>query len=661
VSRPLETLARDVTASIAFGAVAVSGSVPGPVLLAFPVALGLSLRGVRPLAGRRSASVVLLLAVAAALFGWATFGRLELIVAAVAFAVLVNCHRLVAEPSPQTTRQVLLTSLLVITGGAVLVGDVRFALFVFGFIVAASWTMARMVLDGPEGRREPGIDEAPARRQVAYGLGLTLALGVVLFVVFPRLSWNQAMARAPPGLGGVTGMSESVRLGGGGDIKTNPRVVFRVSLDPDPLTESLEAYWVGRHFTRFDGRQWSSTGTAQPPTRRVLMPFPRRRGARSVKQDIVLSSAYGSRTLVALDVPMHFLNGRSVGLGGAVPMNLSRVPDDQVLAMLEGNEIGYEAISVDEPSFDTSAPPASATELPALDPRVRALAVELKGPAKAPLDVATRFERELTRRYAYTLALPGEVDDPLVDFLFVRRAGHCEDFATALAVLLRIEGIPSRVTTGFLGGQRAGARYHVRAGDAHAWTEAYVDGAWRRFDATPEAGRSASPPAWLSAAIVAYETVEEWWRLRVLDYSVRDQFAFVRDVLRWPSGTDEAGEARGASLTPTGRGALVVSLATVALLALLFLPRRRGRGTHPASGLLDAIEATLRARGVDTGGKPLEEFSQSLTATNHPLGPALAHVTRRYLEARFGARPLGPREQRALLATLETPPGPSAG
>ena len=80
------------------------------------------------------------------------------------------------------------------------------------------------------------------------------------------------------------------------------------------------------------------------------------------------------------------------------------------------------------------------------------------------------------------------VSDPLAYFLFVRRKGHCEYFASSMAVMLRTLGIPSRVATGFLSGvynPMTGWQV-IRASDAHSWVEAWIPGqGWTTFDPTP--------------------------------------------------------------------------------------------------------------------------------------------------------------------------------
>lgn len=647
-------ISRDLAAAAAFGSVALSGVLPLPVLIVFPVTLVLSLAGVRPLAGRRTIAVFTLLVTGALLFGAVLVSTLDLVIAAVSFATLVTCHRMLADPTPQASRQVLLSGLLLVSGGAALTGEVLFAVLLVAFFVAASWSLAWLVLAADH--EEVDVDERRAiSRQLIAGSAATLLMGLTFFVVFPRLSWNFATRRMSPGLGGVTGMTDTVKLGGGGDIKTSARVVFRVGLLPDPQKDRLDAYFVGRHLDAFDGTEWTSTAELAAPAARVGLhrETPRRN---TLTQDYETTPAYGSRTLVALDTPTGFGRLRGMSVSGAQPMQLLHARGDQVLGALEANAVTYAASSEPVPGTDRDRPSETSTSLPpTLDPRIGPLADELSRGAQGSEAIARTLERELKRRYAYTLELPGEVPDPLADFLFDRKAGHCEDFATALAVMLRLEGIPSRITTGFFGGERSGARYVVRAGDAHAWAEAYVDGAWIRLDATPDIGRSLASSPLLQLVTALWERLEEWWRARVLDYSFSDQLQLARSLARPPQAAVDA--ERHSQRPPLSRTSVLVGAGLVALVALLILRRRlTRRPTHPASAFLDEIEARLRLHAIDVDAAPLEELTVSLAERSHPLAPALANACRRYLDARFGGAVLSADERTRLLAALESPP-----
>jgi len=70
------------------------------------------------------------------------------------------------------------------------------------------------------------------------------------------------------------------------------------------------------------------------------------------------------------------------------------------------------------------------------------------------------------------------------EFLFKTKAGFCEHYAAAFVVLMRAAGIPARVVTGYQGGEMNGNYMIVRQANAHAWSEAFIEGAWRRFDPT---------------------------------------------------------------------------------------------------------------------------------------------------------------------------------
>src|SRR5437899_1361032 len=113
---------------------------------------------------------------------------------------------------------------------------------------------------------------------------------------------------------------------------------------------------------------------------------------------------------------------------------------------------------------------ATYLQLPELDPRIPELAREITKNAQTPFDQAIRIQNYLRSRFAYTLNLAGKPgDDPLAHFLFETRAGHCEYFASAMAIMLRTVGIPSREVNGFLPGEYndLGGDYIVLASDAH--------------------------------------------------------------------------------------------------------------------------------------------------------------------------------------------------
>lgn len=299
---------------------------------------------------------------------------------------------------------------------------------------------------------------------------------------------------------------------------------------------------------------------------------------------------------------------------------------------------------------------------PDLDPRVRELAASFSDSGDEEALVRSMVAW-LQRENRYTLELPGDVEDPLAHFLFERKEGHCEYFATALTLLLRVRGIPARVVTGYYGVSwvEAGEYWVVREGDAHAWTEAFLPGrGWVRFDATPAAER----PGY---AVGAWASLVEWvdvWRMRwanwVLDFDSRTQGRLVRRVASSLVG------AWGF----LGRGRPLFGLFAVAVLAvaaaLLGAGLRRAwagraksaRDLSPdqrrAVSLFRRVRARLRARGVELGPAATadEWIAAAHTALEPPAADAVLRALRTYQASRFGAEPLPAEKARWLLRRL---------
>jgi hypothetical protein len=211
-----------------------------------------------------------------------------------------------------------------------------------------------------------------------------------------------------------------------------------------------------------------------------------------------------------------------------------------------------------------------------------------------------------------------------------------------MAVLLRDRGIPSRVVIGFVGGtyNRYGGYYAVREREAHAWVEAYVDGAWRTFDPTPSA--RALPPIDTGAIATARD---------IADASSR---RFERDVLRY----GPASRARILGELPRLRwvvlGIAAALLALVCAVRLRRTPRPRSvldaarAPREPAAELYEDLEEALLGHGItrDPALPPLAH-AEALAARRHPLAPEVLALTNVYLEARFGGAPLSREARRA--------------
>jgi transglutaminase-like putative cysteine protease len=145
------------------------------------------------------------------------------------------------------------------------------------------------------------------------------------------------------------------------------------------------------------------------------------------------------------------------------------------------------------------------TALPDLDPQITDLVAELTDGAPTPYQRVRRIHDYLSDRdngFIYSLSTaPGTSGDDLVDFLRLKR-GYCEQYAGAMAVLVRAAGVPARVALGYTPGtvQRDGSRM-ITSDDAHAWVEVYLESfGWVPFDPTPIAADRAVQLAWAPRA-----------------------------------------------------------------------------------------------------------------------------------------------------------------
>ncbi|GAA0972802.1 DUF3488 and transglutaminase-like domain-containing protein [Acrocarpospora macrocephala] len=167
----------------------------------------------------------------------------------------------------------------------------------------------------------------------------------------------------------------------------------------------------------------------------------------------------------------------------------------------EAAGLEYEVTGMDlRPTFDTlDQAPVAPVEVQSrflalprgLDPRIMDLALEVTDGAPSQYQQAVKLQEWFTKtgQFAYSLTTRGSGNEALAEFLLNSRTGYCEQFASAMAVMARLLGIPARVSIGYTGGSKIDGRWVVRTHDAHAWPELYFEGAgWLRFEPTPAGG-----------------------------------------------------------------------------------------------------------------------------------------------------------------------------
>ena len=478
------------------------------------------------------------------------------LVAGLALVGWLQVHRAWTGRTPADARVTLLLSLLLVLLACILTVSAWLAPL---FLVAAVLTPVALVLihleDASDAR---GV--APGGARGALGALWVLApaslvLTGLFFAGIPRMDGAGVGGRD----GGVdmAGFGQDVELGDLGAILDNPDVVMRARVR-DAAGQPMQGpfYFRGIALDHFDGRRWTHTLGGEIRAGRAARP-----GGPVVTQSIVLEPL-GEAVLFGIPQPIHVegLSGTTVDTSGTWRW---RGEPERLEYTVYSSTDEQAAERMPESRAERAALRSGAwmSLPPGLDPRIAALAETLAAQAGAeatPLEVAREMERHLRGTFTYT-DVP-EVDDarqPLSDFLFRSRRGHCEFFATALAVLLRARGVPARVVNGFQGGEYNdfGEFVLVRQSDAHSWVEAWFpDRGWVQLDATPA---SDAPPEPLAIVKAAQWGVEAWHRV-VLDYDLDAQLDGVAALARAVPRIRVPSPEGGSQPLPGGRGLLLL-------------------------------------------------------------------------------------------------------
>ncbi|MBP6004865.1 MAG: DUF3488 domain-containing protein [Pyrinomonadaceae bacterium] len=369
----------------------------------------------------------------------------------------------------------------------------------------------------------------------------TVLLALPMFFALPRVG-GAGMGGNQGGLSTSSGFSDTVALGGIGRIQQNDAVVMRVRNEGSRGPQD-SLYLRGIALDKFDNRSWSRSkkSSSEPYIKgeKELIQFDYATG----RDNLTIQTIY----LEPLDTPILFGVPRVVAIKGNFPV-LYRDGYGAITFQRNEERISYTVLS------DRSQPPASRLRnddkeyqpeldqylrLPEnLDPRIADLAAELTVGLKNRYDKAAAIENHLQNAYGYTLEQKAGGDEPLSDFLFNVREGHCEYFATAMAVMLRTQGLATRIVNGFSGGEYNDTAdvTVVRQRNAHAWVEVYFprENAWVTFDPTPFAGQGTnSVPTGIMGSVGKYiDALETFWIQYFVAYDNQEQASLARTVRR---------------------------------------------------------------------------------------------------------------------------------
>ena len=619
--------------------------------------------------------------------------------------------------SARDWQQMYLLAFLMLIAGSVLNPDLTYGLCFLGFVIASTWALTLFHL-----RREMednllvkhAADRASERvevrrildsRRIVNGrffLGTgALSLGVfagaaLVFLALPRVGIGFFLKSR----GGLTlaGFTDGVKLGGHGVIKNDSTVVMRVEI-PSRYggRDAPELHWRGVAFDHYEHGQWSRLANA-PRTLQTLEESPARDRrfllwdgpaqpageidrleTQLVKQDVWLEPL-DSDVLFGASAPRiveyaHTVRQRRPVLERNDELRLDHgatvhyaiwsqlaLPPPEVLRAANGNlPAGYEAY--------LQLPPE-------ITRRTRDLARSITAGFATEYDKVQAIKAWLAKNLSYTLVLaePG-AQEPVDFFLFDRKKGHCEYFASAFAVLARAVAIPTRQVNGFLGGEWNEYQGYVavRAGDAHSWDEVYFPGpgaGWVTIDPTPPGdvdalGRGGA--GWTARLGRFLDTLRFHWNKWVIEYDLASQLSLFKQVGGALEGAAKAVQGGAIRLTNVVRDHWPVAVTIAVAIALgVTLRRRRHRGElaprppprprvrSPIAEIYDEVARVLAKSGVprEAAVTP-RELALRMAARGDAAAGEVGELTELYYAAEWGHRRDPAAEQRAVTLAHE--------
>lgn len=428
--------------------------------------------------------------------------------------------RLLGEKTVRHTLQIYALSMFCLASSSLF--DLRPLFLIYLGLLLFLVALALVLLTFQNQDSSMTVTGSELRRILLFGLLMPLGALPLLLLFFPILPRTQMPLwhfLSPPSAKS-SGYTDSVEPGSQSSITESGSLAFRAEM---PRQGPHQLYWRGTVFNRTDGNKW--TRIPQIPTEEALF------SGKTVTQ-IISPEVSASRTLIALDRPISLSLPRK-----------SKSPDG-VFELLRqtGNRISYSAESyiTGLVAQRNLIKKEVYLQLPdQLPSRITALAAEIvhAGDNKARVQFLEEYFRNGGYRYSTKDLATGTT--ALETFLFEKKQGHCEFFASSFALLLRSAGVPCRLVGGYLGGEynEFGGYYLVTDAKAHVWVEAYLEGAgWVRID--PSSFAANSGEVWKTSGArsltlrfsLLIDSFNYKWNRSVITYDFEQQVTIARQV-----------------------------------------------------------------------------------------------------------------------------------
>ncbi len=651
----------------------------------------------------------------------------DLIVGLTAVVVYIQIHLFLHKKGVKEYRYLFLMAFFLLVDAVAQSPDSAFGLVVPVFVISAVWAFASVqiyaeaeankngniadllpaehrrgflppeVAQWVSGQRRDQMSVAPVLSAVSIGC----VVATLLFFLFtPRLDAGIFGRNNTITNTSTTGLDDRVNLAAGGTISADEAPVFlarfpEMEQGQQPF-EDEPLYWRVTSYNRLLGAEWDRVGddfiyidwrsrggriergegggvTSAPPGDTVI-------------QEIFLQDTHNAPGIPALanlielrpsstarlrlddreNQTFRIIESTSEGVTYRAESRIPKVPRERLIAATGDYARGFDSERLMDVFTDAH-----------ISERAQVLATTLTEDFDSPYEKAEAIERHLRdiNNFAYTTSLESlSSADPVDDFLFNTKRGHCELFASSMCMMLRSVGIPSRVASGYRDGDWSAqdGAYIVRRRHAHLWVEVYLNNVgWYAFDPSGEAEVDNS--AWA----VLMRTVGR--------YSLMARYVYYRDVIGYSSGI-QLGNLVNFSIglfrfdfdlmrnsLPTmkffssGLPAFLILLCiTIAIFWGFFLmyrsaiiKRRAGPGLVfsedqiRATRVYGQLKRRLLALGVNGHAVSARELVDEVRFNPAIDAELVTRIVRAYNDARFGGRPMGRDTYRELIGALK--------
>lgn len=522
------------------------------------------------------------------------------------FLVVLLCVRIVNEKSPRNLLQTFALALFALASSSLFSLSALFLVYLFLQLALIAVSLVLLTFLSVDARLR--LTRRGLSRVVGVALAMPAAsvpLLLIFFAILPRTQYPLLNFLNVPGerAAGFSDRVEPGKASGVGDVKT---VAFRAEC---PQLGRNDLYWRGIVFDALAGATWVRSG--KRPDEVPVAP------TGNVVRQVIYPEPSRNAYLLALDIPTRMDGVRT-----------SQDADFTFTRRVSGSgRIRYEAWSV----LSAAIPVPRGIDrdlylrLPdQVSPRTADLARGFTAGTPTDDERLSRVETWFTQQgFRYATSGLVVVADPVDAFLFERRTGHCEFFASSFATLLRLAGVPARLVGGYYGGDynEIGGYYVVTEDRAHVWVEAFIERrGWVRIDPSSFAANfyraTPSRRSFATKLAVFADSLTWYWNQAVITYDLQKQVELVRRANRQFRGLNLSFATRW--LLPVAGGAAVFAVAVWWIVAL-------GRGTREERILRRFLARIEKTYGIPRN-HPSRGIKELADMVNDPVAIEFAAI-----------------------------------